>query len=170
MKSLIAKIETLNAKTEAWVAEDPKNRWAGLLTTDLDHWKSMDITTGDALEHYLAVSDVYEFTKDVHGFKPSWEALKGMTLEELELEMEYLAKASKEQEERRELQKIEDIKKMNTLIGKTIKLGAGNWKTAVRWILDGAEINRRNVQDVESFLWSNGILGTGLAQRILKIR
>jgi hypothetical protein len=170
MKSLVKKIAELNAKTEAWVAEDPQNRFGGLLSTDLDHWKEYDINTGEELEHYLAVSDVYETTRSVHGYKPNWEVLKGMTLEALELELECLAKASKEKAEFDELEKIQNIKKMNSLISKTIKAGAGNFHTAIRWILEGAEVNRRNIQDVESYLWDAGILGTGLAQRILKIR
>ena len=29
LKELIAEIKSRNIKTKAWVAEDPKNRWAG---------------------------------------------------------------------------------------------------------------------------------------------
>ena len=30
-----------NVQTEAWIAEDPANRWAGMYTEDLSHWAEM---------------------------------------------------------------------------------------------------------------------------------
>lgn len=53
MNEVIAYIERLNAQTEAWVAEDPEGRWAGLLTTDPEHWAGYGITTVEALEEYF---------------------------------------------------------------------------------------------------------------------
>ena len=38
LKELIAEIKSRNIKTKAWVAEDPKNRWAGLYPEDEAHW------------------------------------------------------------------------------------------------------------------------------------
>ena len=38
MLKLIKEIKSRNIKTKAWVAEDPKNRWAGLYPEDEAHW------------------------------------------------------------------------------------------------------------------------------------
>ena len=35
MNALVKHIEGINAKTQAWIDEDPGNRWAGMITTDL---------------------------------------------------------------------------------------------------------------------------------------
>lgn len=45
MNALQAHIEALNAKTEAWVAEDPTNRCAFLLESDPKFWAEQGITT-----------------------------------------------------------------------------------------------------------------------------
>ena len=50
MKALINEIKARNIKTKAWVAEDPKNRWAGLYPEDEAHWVERGITTLEALE------------------------------------------------------------------------------------------------------------------------
>jgi len=46
-------LTALNNITKEWVAEDPENRWAGLLTEDLDHWAEYEITTAWGLALYL---------------------------------------------------------------------------------------------------------------------
>ena len=45
MLELIKEIKSRNIKTKAWVAEDPKNRWAGLYVEDEAHWVERGITT-----------------------------------------------------------------------------------------------------------------------------
>ena len=50
MLELIKEIKSRNIKTKAWVAEDPKNRWAGLYPEDEAHWIERGITTLEALE------------------------------------------------------------------------------------------------------------------------
>jgi uncharacterized protein with GYD domain len=84
MKTAIDKVKELNDKTRAWIAEDPDNRGAGLLTEDAAHWSEMNIHTYEDMEHYLLVSDVYEGTKDVYGYKEDWSRLDAMSNEELE--------------------------------------------------------------------------------------
>ena len=46
-------IAALNKCTTDWVNEKPEDRFAGLLTDDLDHWKEYNITTASALGKYL---------------------------------------------------------------------------------------------------------------------
>ena len=98
--ALVAHIRARNAKTEAWVAEDPANRWAGLLVDDPAHWAAYGITTPEQFDHYLLVCDVYEGTRSVFGYKPSWAAINAMTTAELEAESATLSRMAREDAER----------------------------------------------------------------------
>ena len=99
--TLKAHLEAENLKTQAWVAEDPDNRFSTTWVTDLSHWAGMGITTVVEFEHYQLVTEAYETHKDVYGFKPSWSYLKEHTTEMLEELIEKLdaAWAHKAQEE-----------------------------------------------------------------------
>ena len=79
-----------NVQTEAWVAEDPANRWAGMYTEDLSHWAEMGITTVAELERYEMETSIWDLFKDVHGFRPRHIDFKTMTDEDLKTEYEYL--------------------------------------------------------------------------------
>jgi fatty acid desaturase len=95
---LQVRLDEINAKTIAWVAEDPHHRFAGILTDDAEHWKDYGITTGEELDHYLLATDVFERTREVWGFKPNWSVLKGKSKAELEEELIRLEKAADIQE------------------------------------------------------------------------
>jgi len=85
--SLSIAIARINAKATAWVAEDPDNRFAGLLTDDLSHWADMGVTTAEELEHYLLVCEAYESHKSAWGFKPHWGALMQQSNDQLKREI-----------------------------------------------------------------------------------
>lgn len=57
-------IETLNAKTAAWVAEDPDNRWAGMLVSTVEHWAEYGITSIREFNAYLDAEDAKEARKN----------------------------------------------------------------------------------------------------------
>ena len=95
MNELLAHIRNLNAKTSAWVAEDPTKRMAGLYVEEADHWSSIGITTVDEFNRYNLMMEVYDFHKTVYGFKPSYAHLKSLTTKELEEELESLNRAWK---------------------------------------------------------------------------
>lgn len=80
---LTAHIQKINAKTQAWINEDPKNRCAGMLVDEPEHWARYDIYTVAQFEHYMAALDLYEATKAHHGYKPDWRSLMAMSTEEL---------------------------------------------------------------------------------------
>jgi hypothetical protein len=84
MNELVTHIRNLNAKTQAWVDEDPKNRWAGMLVDESEHWARYDVHTVAQFEHYMAATNLYEATKDKYGYKPNWSRLKAMSTEQLE--------------------------------------------------------------------------------------
>ena len=79
-----------NAKTEAWVAEDPANRWAGMYTEDLSHWAEMGITTVAQLERYEMETSIWDLFKEVHGFRPRHIDFNSMTDEDLKSEYKVL--------------------------------------------------------------------------------
>jgi hypothetical protein len=90
MNDLTNHIKKLNEKTTAWVAEDPKNRWASMFTEDLEHWTKIGVTTPEEFDKYLLVVDVYELTRSAYGFKPSWSHLMNSSKESLENEIKIL--------------------------------------------------------------------------------
>ena len=83
MNELTAHIQNLNAKTQAWIDEDPKNRWAGMLVDEPEHWARYNVYTVAQFEHYMAATDLYEATRDKYGYKPSWSHLMSLTTEQL---------------------------------------------------------------------------------------
>jgi len=52
MKDLIAHIEGINAKTQEWIDANPGS-WAGMITTDPEHWKEYGITTPAEYDRYM---------------------------------------------------------------------------------------------------------------------
>ncbi len=100
MMTLAAHIAALNAKTQAWVNEAaPGVRWASGLTEDLAHWAEYGITTPEQLDHYLLVSDVFEMTRCIWDYKPSWSGLMALSNAHLEAELESMRAEAKRREE-----------------------------------------------------------------------
>lgn len=107
--ALLAHIEALNAKTEAWVAEDPTNRWATTWMTDIDEWAKDGVHTVDDFTKFLLVSDIYETTREIYGYKTSWGALMEMSIEDLKAEAAALSTAAQQHyEESQERIKAEE--------------------------------------------------------------
>ena len=83
MQELINHIKAENAKTRAWIDEDPDNRWAGMIVEDLEHWKRMGVTTVEQYEHYMMSMTIYDLYKEVHGIRPRWYDFDSMSYEEM---------------------------------------------------------------------------------------
>ena len=109
-KDLLNHITKKNNEIEAWVNKDPKNRWAGLITDDLDHWASYGIYDVAGYERYISANTLYEVYSD----KYSKSYARGMDffsmsqekLDELWTEIE---EEEKKKEERRNLQQAENL-------------------------------------------------------------
>src|SRR6056300_279356 len=99
MQELMAHIKAENEKTEAWVAEDPTNRWAGLYIEEEAHWKERGITTVEALERDNLATYIYEGHKDAFGVKGRHYNFEAMSLEELKAEADYISRSVREQME-----------------------------------------------------------------------
>lgn len=88
--SLADHLRSLNAKTEAWIAEDPTNRWAGLYTEDLAHWAEIGVLTVRDFKRHEMESTIWDLYKDVTGCRPRHMDFSKMSYEELEKECDYL--------------------------------------------------------------------------------
>lgn len=164
MTDLLTHLQTENAKTQAWINEDPMNRWAGLITEDLDHWASYGIHTVEDYEIYNFQATYSDMYKEAYGFRPrhdtsSWtkETWK-VELDRVEADLE----AEIEDEKAREEACVNSFKE---LVQNTIQCGAGDYDTALRWLTQ--EENFRDVQDVEQWVWNQGILFTDYGKEVL---
>jgi len=101
-----------NAKTRAWIAEDPGNRGAGLLVEDQKFWSDQGIETADQLDHALAVAAYSDTYKEMRGIRPRWtsERFAALTASEIrdEIAALYAAQEREAKEEARRLAEATD--------------------------------------------------------------
>lgn len=102
LTALQAHLNAIRTRTEAWVAEDPANRWACYPVDEAEFWAKQGITTVEAFEHYMLVSQVFEMTREVWGYKPSWSHLNAASDESLREEVKSLSEHGKRQREAEE--------------------------------------------------------------------
>ena len=143
MKALLDEIKARNIKTKAWVAEDPKNRWAGLYPEDEAHWVERGITTLEALERDELECYIYDAHKTAFGVKGRHYNFKAMSLQELKDEADYISKACDEQLELEAKMEKEATERFEASVAEYQKM-AGSRKDAIRWVLqaEGLEDER----------------------------
>ena len=127
-------IEAQNAKTQAWIDEDPQNRWAGITVSDPEHWAEYNIFTVEQYEHYQLKMAVWEMYKDVHGFRPRHMGLSEMTTEELEAEIESLQRTVEAERKWEAERRAEARRAERETIKAFIAAGAPNEKVVRRWM------------------------------------
>jgi hypothetical protein len=99
---LQAHLNAIKTKVQAWVAEDPKNRWACYPVNEAEFWAKQGITTVEQFDHYELVSQVFEMTREIFDYKPHWGNLNAASDEFLRSEIEFLndyAKSKREAEQ-----------------------------------------------------------------------
>lgn len=143
MKELIKEIKARNIKTKAWVAEDPKNRWAGLYPEDEAHWVERGITTLEALERDELECYIYDAHKTAFGVKGRHYRFSEMSLQELKDEADYISRACDEQMELEARMEKEATERFEASVAEYQKM-AGSRKDAIRWVLqaEGLEDER----------------------------
>ena len=166
MLKLIKEIKSRNIKTKAWVAEDPKNRWAGLYPEDQAHWIERGITTLEALERSELEEYIYDAHKTAFGCKGRHYDFNSMTLQELKDEADYISKACDTAMAEEKAQEEHCEKEFKKLIQETIELGASDEETALRWLTQDEKFYHG--QDVESWVWDKGILFTDYGRKLVK--
>ena len=143
MQELMAHIKAENIKTKAWVAEDPKNRWAGLYPEDEAHWQERGITTLEALERDELECYIYDAHKTAFGVKGRHYRFSEMSLQELKDEADYISRACDEQMELEARMEKEATERFEASVAEYQKM-AGSRKDAIRWVLqaEGLEDER----------------------------
>ena len=164
--TLLELLQERNAKTRAWVAEDPENRWAGTLTEDLSHWEEYGVTTVEEFERYELETTIWEAYKDAYGVRPRHMDFKSMTIEELRQEADFLCNAAQEAADAEQKQAEEDVLAFKRLVDYAINLGADNEETALRWLTSNEQFYSK--QDVEHFVWGHGILFTDYGKELVE--
>ena len=71
-QALLVHLNAECARVDAWVAEDPKNRWSTKPVADLDFQAGIDIFSIEQYEHSCAVGTFIDVYKDINGIKPRW--------------------------------------------------------------------------------------------------
>lgn len=90
-------IRAENAKTRAWVAADPENRFASTWVEDMAHWTEDGIFTIAQFQHRHLVAEAWECHRDAYGYRASWAAFDAMSDADLRAEIERAAAVVKAQ-------------------------------------------------------------------------
>ena len=136
MNALVSHIEKMNAKTQLWIDEDPKNRFGGMLVSDPAHWAEYKIYTPAQLDRYLDETTLYEMISSCTSKSYARTVLsRDMTDEEFKKEMDYWSKENEEQFARDKAEEEKNVKEFEARITDLISSGAGNRETALRWIM-----------------------------------
>ena len=104
------------------------------------------------------ISDLY---KDVNGVRPRFYNFHEWSDCELEAFTDKLIAQLKENEELERLQEEADVKRFQDQVQKTIELGAGDRKTALKWLFSSEEYDQGEYVtdwDVDGFLYNQGII------------
>lgn len=107
-----------------------------------------------------------DFHKDAYGFRPRGLNLQDFSLEELRADFARFAEVCKENAEIEAKAAAKAVEAFKLAIKKTIAAGAGNHKTALRWLAEAAA--EQYGWDYEHYLWSEGILFTDYGKKIAK--
>ena len=143
MQELMAHIKAENVKTKAWVAEDPKNRWAGLYPEDEATWVERGITNMVDFERDELATYIYDAHKTAFGCKGRHYDFDSMSLEELKAEADYISKACDEQMALEAKMEKEAVERFEASVAEYQKM-AGSREDAIRWVLqaEGLEDER----------------------------
>ena len=143
MQELIEHVKAENVKTKAWVAEDPKNRWAGLYPEDEASWVERGITTLEDLERDELECYIYDEHKTAFGCKGRHYNFKAMSLQELKDEADYIGRMAKEQMDLEAKMEAEAVERFEAAVAEYQKM-AGSRSDAIRWVLqaEGLEDER----------------------------
>lgn len=104
---------------------------------------------------HVSNTDLSDYYKDAFGFRPR-HYKEWWTKEELEAEYEYLFRTIKSEMEAEAKAEKQALKVFKDLIKKTISYGAGNRLNALKWLVDGEDLEWNEI-DLQYFFWSHGL-------------
>lgn len=99
--------------------------------------------------HLMIYSD---FHKDAYGYRPRWNYSE-MSDEDILADFKTFSEVYRENARLEKIAQARAVAKWDELVVKTIEFGAGDKKTALRWLWDGSG----EAYDVSYFLWELGI-------------
>ena len=152
--TLLEHLKNMNAKSKEEMAKTP-GLWIGMITEDLDHWKSYGITTPAQLDRYFLETDVYEMHKEAYGVKGRHYDFDKMSDDDLKKEFEHLAEVAKRE---REIEKEYEESAYQTYVKRiteAMKLGAETKEDAIKWILQAEGLE--NEKDAGYICYSLGL-------------
>lgn len=94
--------------------------------------------------------------KEAHGIRPRGVYKEWWTQAELEAEYQYLSEICEQNMEEERKAEKQALIKFNELISDTIMHGAADRETAIRWLVDGEDLEW-NEQDLQYFFWGHGL-------------
>ena len=101
-------------------------------------------------------SDVY---KDAYGTRPRFDR-SDWTLADYNKEFTYLYSIIHEEAELDKIRRAEAMQDFNELVEKCKALGAKSDADAVRWILEGEQVDTNDYYQLDYFMWSKGLFYT----------
>ena len=152
--TLLEHLKNMNAKSKEEMAKTP-GLWIGMITEDLDHWKSYGITTPAQLDRYFLETDVYEMHKEAYGVKGRHYNFNEMSDDDLKEELKHLCEVAKREREIEARQEAENYKNFEKRIFDTVQMGAGDRETAIKWILEAEGLDKE--QDTGYICYSLGL-------------
>ena len=126
---LIAFLKSEREETLAWVAEDPKNRFATLPIYEIEFLRERRYTSIPVYLRKQKELSYYEEYKSVYGVKPRWVQFDFLTDAELDGMLEHLAEEAKEQQIYEAARNADELKK-ETELCERFKVDT---ETLVRW-------------------------------------
>ena len=139
--TLLEHLKNMNAKSKERMAREP-GLWVGMITEDLDHWKSYGITTPAQLDRYFLETDVYEMHKEAFGVKGRHYNFNEMSDDDLKKELETLCDIAKREAEIEKRQEEDNLKAFESRIDEALSLGAENREAAIKWILQAEGLDK----------------------------
>ena len=136
--ALQAHIEASNAKH---VARAEAEGWTFYTTTVSDpaHWARGGVFTIEQYERESLISYISDAHKDAYGFRPRGYNYAEWSIAQLEAEADRLENAVTKAITEREFTEAREVEALEAQIADTITMGAGDRKTAIRWICDGID-------------------------------
>ena len=139
--TLLEHIKNINAKSKAWMAENPGS-WAGMVVEDIKFWNDQGIFTVEDYERSNLEISVYEMHKQAYGVKGRHYNFKAMSTKELEEELDHLCDVAKREAEIEKRQEEDNLKAFESRIDEALSVGAENREAAIKWILQAEGLDK----------------------------
>ena len=141
MQELLNHIKAENAKTQAWIDEDPKNRAAGFYPTDEAYWVERGISTVAELERDQLINFIHDGHKDAYGFRNRGYDFDSMSMAELEAEADRISDAIEAENKRMDEMYARNTAEFEKQVAKYLEM-AGSREAAIRWILQAEGLEK----------------------------